>query len=245
MRHLVGLGAAAALVGGLSLVWLGGAPGASGSPAAVGTGPVGAPGPAPVATAGSRSSCADAPGTPVRITVDGARAQGTPVEAHPLGDVEDGRRYDGALYVPRDPSHVSWLAYTDVGPGADHGSAVLAGHVNYAHVPGALGDLPAYRAGQRIQVTLQDGRVLTYRVVPAAAMGFATAGTALAVSKEQLDADPGLNARIFDFDARWSGGGPACGRLVLVTCGGRVVDHRYEDNVFVFALPEEADPPQG
>jgi hypothetical protein len=160
------------------------------------------------------------------------------VEAHPLGDVEDGRRYDGALYFPRDPSHVSWLDYADVGPGADHGSAVLTGHVNYGHVLGALGDLAAYRPGQRIRVTLQDGRVLTYRVVPASVMGFATAGTALAVSKEQLDADPQLNARIFDFGSRWSDGGPACGRLVLVTCGGRVVDHQYEDNVFVFALPE-------
>jgi hypothetical protein len=87
-------------------------------------------------------------------------------------------------------------------------------------------------------VTLQDGRVLAYRVVPAAAMGFATAGTALAVGKQQLDADPQLNERIFDFDHSWSDGGPACGRLVLVTCGGGVVDHQYEDNEFVFALPE-------
>jgi hypothetical protein len=141
--------------------------------------------------------------------------------------------------VPQDPTTASWLDYAAVGPGADHGSAVLTTHVNYGHVLGAFGDLTAYRPGQHITVTLADGRTLSYRVVPAAAMGFPTAGTALVVDKALLDHDPALRARIFDFTGAWSQeGGPACGRLVLATCTGRVVDHNYLDNAFVFALPE-------
>ena len=182
-------------------------------------------------TAGS--TCADDPGAPVRITVEGARAQNTPVEAHPLQD-------DGTLYVPEDPTVAGWLDYAAVGPGAAHGSAVLTTHVNYAHVLGAFGDLTGYRPGQHVSVVLADGRTLSYHVVPAAAMGFPTATTALVVDKAQLDADPGLRDRIFDFTGAWSDdGSPACGRLVLVTCTGRVVDHNYSDNAFVFALPDQ------
>jgi hypothetical protein len=247
MKYLAWLGAVAALVGGMSFVWLCGPPSQAG-PALVAvahplasTSPDDGRVPAPSASrAHATDRCADQPGVPVSITVDGARAQDTPVEAHQLGDVEDGRTHGGSLYVPPDPTHASWLSYADVGPGADHGSAVLAGHVNYARVLGAFGDLTAYQPGQRISVTLRDGRVLTYRVVPAAAMGFATQATALVLSKQQLDADPGLNARIFDFDHSWSQDGePACGRLVLVTCSGQVIDHDYQDNAFVFALPEQ------
>lgn len=244
MKHLAWLGAVAALAGGISLVWLGGPPSQAGPRVAPVAEPLAsatsAPGAAHDDTSGPAGRCTDRPGVPVRITVEGARAQDTPVEAHALGDVEDGRAYGGSLYVPRDPTHASWLDYADVGPGADHGSAVLTSHVNYAGVEGAFGDLTAYRPGQRIAVTLQDGRVLGYHVVPAAAMGFATQETALAVSKQQLDADPALDARIFDFDGSWAvDGSPACGRLVLVTCSGRVVDHNYQDNAFVFAVPNQ------
>ena len=163
--------------------------------------------------------------------MDGARAHNTPVEAHGLDN--------GTLYVPQDPTIASWLDYRDVGPGADHGSAVLTTHVNYAHVLGAFGDLTSYRPGQRIEVALTDGRTLTYHVVPAASMGFATADTALVVDKTQLDRDADLRARIFDFTGAWSdGGGPRCGRLVLVTCTGQVINHNYLDNAFIFALPD-------
>jgi hypothetical protein len=185
----------------------------------------------PVAVAPAGAGCPDRPGVPVKVTVDGAHAQRTPVEAHGL----DG----GSLYVPQDPRVASWLAYPAVGPGADHGTAVLTGHVNYAHVPGAFSDLTAYRPGQRITVTLADGRVITYHVVPAAVMGFDTTATALQVGKATLDADRALDARIFDFTSAWrEAGGPSCGRLVIVTCSGRVVEHDYQDNAFVFALPD-------
>ena len=249
MKHLAWLGAVAALAGGISFVWLGGAP----SQAGPRLGPVNEPlvsaSPTPggrdAGTSASAGRCGNTPGIPVRITVEGARAQDTPVEAHPLGDLENGHVYGGSLYVPPDPTHASWLDYADVGPGADHGSAVLTSHVNYAGVLGAFGDLTAYRPGQRIAVTLQDGRVLGYHVVPAAEMGFATQETVLAVSKQQLDADPPLGARIFDFDDSWSvDGAPPCGRLVLVTCSGRVVEHEYQDNAFVFAVPNQAATPR-
>jgi hypothetical protein len=185
------------------------------------------------ATPGQGSTCADRPGVPVRITVDGARAQNTPVEAHALQD-------DGTLYVPQDPTVASWLDYAAVGPGAAHGSAVLTTHVNYARVLGAFGDLTTYQPGQRISLVLSDGRTLGYHVVTAASMGFPTTATALVVDKTQLDEDPSLRDRIFDFTGAWSEEGkPPCGRLLLVTCAGRVVDHNYLDNAFVFALPDE------
>jgi len=179
------------------------------------------------------STCGGGPGVPARITVEGARAQNTPVEAHPLQD-------DGSLFVPQDPTVAGWLDYEAVGPGADHGSAVLTTHVNYAHVLGAFGDLTSYRPGQRISVVLTDGRTLGYHVVTAASMGFPTTATALVVDKTQLDHDSSLRNRIFDFTGAWAdGSGGPCGRLVLVTCVGRVVDHNYLDNAFVFALPDQ------
>ena len=231
------LGAAVSLILGLTPIVSGRPPGPVGPHLA----PVAVPDAAPSnaatvlatgATPGQGSTCADRPGVPVRITVDGARAQDTPVEAHGLQD-------DGTLYVPQDPMVAGWLDYGAVGPGAAHGSAVLTTHVNYAHVLGAFGDLTTYRPGQRISVVLTDGRTLGYHVVTAASMGFPTAATALVVEKAQLDADAGLRARVFDFTGSWSDdGSPPCGRLVLVTCAGRVVDHNYLDNAFVFALPD-------
>jgi len=177
-------------------------------------------------------SCSNFPGVPVSVTVDGKLAHDTRVEAHPLDD--------GSLYVPSDPQVASWLAYRSVGPGADHGTTVLTSHVNYDHVLGAFGDLTSYRPGQRITLTLADGRTLVYRVVPAASMGFSTEDTALAIAKSDLDHDPALNARIFDFIHSWpDGSGHSCGRLLIVTCIGKVVDHNYVDNGFVFAVPDE------
>lgn len=219
---------------GLTLILFGGVPSQAGTrlaPVPVDTQVSGASPSARSVTA-QAAGCANAPGVPLRITVDGARAHGTPVEAHGLGD-------DGTLYVPDDPTIAGWLDYPTVGPGADHGSAILTTHVNYAGVLGAFGDLTAYRPGQHISVTLADGRILSYHVVPAASMGFRTTDTALVVDKAQLDQDPALRARIFDFSHTWSDNGrPGCGRLVLVTCTGRVVGHNYLDNAFVFAVPD-------
>lgn len=229
--RLVWPGCAAALVLGLALILRAGPPSQAGPRLAAVAVPAAERAVASTATAARPrlARCPDDPGVPVEITVAGARAQHTPVEAHGL--------QDGELYVPQDPAVASWLAYPAVGPGADHGSAVLTTHVNYAHVLGAFGDLTGYRPGQHIEVALADGRMLTYHVVPAASMGFPTTDTALVVSKRQLDADAELRGRIFDFTSTWSpndqGG---CGRLVLVTCTGRVVDHNYLDNAVVFAL---------
>lgn len=239
---LVGLGL------GTFLVWTGGTPSQAGPqlkpvahPLAAGSEDAFAPSSTRAATP-VVGHCTNAPGVPVSITVDGAHAQNTPIEAHPLGYSEDGKTYTGSLYVPTDPTHASWLDYFDVGPGADHGTAVLTSHVNYDHVQGAFGDLTAYKPGQHISVKLADGRTISYHVVTAASMGFATTDTALEVTKDDLDSDPALNRRIFDFTDSWAPpGGPACGRLVIVTCSGTVVDHNYLDNAFVFALPDNRD----
>jgi len=237
--RLAWLGGAVSLILGLTLIVSGRSPSQAGPqvhPVAVTDSAAGSRPAAVLATGalpGHGSACADRPGVPARITVEGARARNTPVEAHAL-------QPDGTLYVPQDPAVASWLDYAAVGPGAAHGSAVLATHVNYAHVLGAFGDLTAYRPGQHISLVLTDGRTLGYHVVTAASMGFPTTATALVVDKTQLDQDASLRNRIFDFTGAWSDdGGPPCGRLVLVTCTGQVVDHNYLDNAFVFALPDQ------
>lgn len=188
--------------------------------------------PAASGSAAASPRCGNHPGVPVSVTVDGKLADKTRVEAHQLDK--------GSLYVPPDPRVASWLAYEDVGPGADHGTTVLTSHVNYDHVLGAFGDLTSYRPGQRITLTLADGRILFYRVVPAASMGFSTGDTALSITKADLDHAPALNAKLFDFDDSWpDAAGQPCGRLMIVTCIGQVVNHNYLDNGFVFAVPDQ------
>ena len=187
-----------------------------------------APPPAVAAeTTAPSSSVPDRSGVPVQLVIpfassnhpDGVTA---PVTADPLLP-------NGDLFVPPDPLTVSW-ASDDAMPGADRGTAILVGHVNFASVVGALSDLAEYATsavGQTFTVTLADGRQLSYRV---------TGG--VQYDKDQLAADPGLRRVIYDQESTFGDGG-GTGRLVLVSCGG-AFDHRtgnYEDNVFVFAMP--------
>ncbi len=186
---------------------------------------------APESLAGAMQSPPGAPGVPVRVTIPMATANHpkgvtAPVSSHPL-------MASGALFVPPDPHELSW-SDVDAAPGADHGSAIITGHVNYVIkgrlVVGALSDLAEYGTrgvGRLVTVDLADGRRLTYRIVGGASY-----------SKDELAARPDLRRTLFDQDSAF-GATKSSGRLVLVSCGGPF-DNRtgnYRDNVFVFALP--------
>jgi hypothetical protein len=171
------------------------------------------------------SSVPDRSGVPVELVIPFASSNHpegvtAPVTADPLLP-------NGDLFVPSDPGVVSW-ASDDAPPGADRGTAILVGHVNYQHVVGALSDLAEYAAsavGETLTLVLADGRQLTYQV---------TGG--VQYDKDQLAADPGLRRELYDQENAF---GTGTGRLVLVSCGG-AFDHstgNYEDNVFVFATP--------
>ncbi|HEX2810268.1 MAG TPA: class F sortase [Kineosporiaceae bacterium] len=145
--------------------------------------------------------------TPTRVRVPGvgidAIIEAVGVDAH------------GLVEVPERVDRVGWYEY---GPAAGDpaGSAVLAGHVDTREQgAGAFFPLRNVSVGDRVVVTLSDGRVVAYRVV-----GKQT------ILKRQLPV-----AQIF---AR---GGPP--RLILITCGGPFIPalHSYQDNLVVMADP--------
>jgi hypothetical protein len=148
------------------------------------------------------------PAPPVRI-----RAVDAGLDAPVVDSGVDER---GGMAIPHDIHTVGWYRF-GVGPGASTGSAVLAGHVD-DHIQGygAFHRLAHLAVGNPVQVTLTDGRVLTYKV-----------SAVEHVAKALLPA-----GKIFARD------GPP--RLTLVTCGGafdRAVGG-YVDNVVVTAAPE-------
>jgi hypothetical protein len=120
---------------------------------------------------------------------------------------------DGALQAPADPDVAGWYVGGAV-PG-EPGPAVIAGHVDSQAGPAVFYRLDELVAGDRIEVTRSDGRVLAYRVVT--------------VQSFPKTAFP--TARVY---------GPTPGpELRLITCGGDF-DRRsrhYADNVIVTAFP--------
>jgi len=70
----------------------------------------------------------------------------------------------GRLDVPQDTVTVGWTpAYTSL-PGTG-GSTFFAAHFEYRGRPGVFARLAALRPGDRVEVTLSDGSVHSYRVV--------------------------------------------------------------------------------
>jgi sortase (surface protein transpeptidase) len=141
---------------------------------------------------------------PVRVRVPGLGVD-APV-------VELGVAADGTLEVPGATTDVGWLRTSAV-PGAA-GPAVLAGHVDSASGPAVFARLDELIEGDRVEVELEDGSAVVFRVV--------------AVSRFPKDA--------FPTDAVY---GPApTPQLRLITCGGEFDrDARsYQDNVVVTAL---------
>ena len=124
---------------------------------------------------------------------------------------------DRELVIPLDPKVVGWW---DGGakPGARRGTAILAGHINYAGVSGVLGTIGTLKPRDTIYVTGMHGK----RHVK---LRFSVTGVRT-YRKTSLPYQ-----RIFDQHS--------AGRLAIVTCGGPFDSStgNYEDNVVVFAVP--------
>lgn len=116
------------------------------------------------------------------------------------------------------PEGTHRLARATTSPGLDspHGSTLIAGHVSVGGRPGALHPIGMAPPGARIYVTTDDGRLTSWR-----------ATDLLAVDKGALP------------PVVWDTDGPR--RLVLVTCGGPVVNwptgRAHRDNVILVAAP--------
>jgi hypothetical protein len=123
----------------------------------------------------------------------------------------------GELDIPLNPRTVGWWS-PGAKPGARRGTAILAGHINYAGVTGALADIGRLRRGNRVLIFgLHRGRhtALAFRVT-----GVRT------FHKTHLP-----YRRIFAQDVP--------GRVALVTCGGPfdAATGNYLDNIVAFAVP--------
>lgn len=118
---------------------------------------------------------------------------------------------DGALTIPDDPSRVGrWTGGADLHDQA--GAVLLSGHVAWAGTRGALWGLASAEPGAEVVVTDATGRPTMWQVIRVWAV---KRGTAL----PELFRTTGAK------------------RLVVVTCGGRVVGGHYSHNVIVEAAP--------
>ncbi|MFI6783431.1 class F sortase [Micromonospora sp. NPDC050276] len=142
---------------------------------------------------------------PVRVQIPAieVRADIVPVGADAAGVLE---------VPPLDrPTLAGWYRH-GVSPG-ETGNAVLVGHVDSPSGPAVFFDLGRLRAGQQVQVTRADARVVTF-----------TVDDVRAYPKEHFP-----SSLVY-------GPGDAAG-LRLITCGGRfdAATGNYVDNVVVFA----------
>jgi len=119
---------------------------------------------------------------------------------------------DAVLPIPRGLDDAAWWGAP---LGADHGAALLSGHVNWAGKKGPFDELWSMRAGQEVSVVDVTGGHWVYRVT-----GIVT------VHKDDL---PARAPQLFGQD------GPP--RLVLVTCGGDYIGGTdgYRDNRIISA----------
>ena len=121
------------------------------------------------------------------------------------------------LAVPTDPRVVGWWRH-GAAPGARHGTAVLAGHINYAGVEGSLARIGTLDPGDVVYVRgLHKGKRTTVR--------FKITG----VRTYQKTALP--YRQIFDQST--------VGRLAIVTCGGPfdASTGNYLNNIVAYAVP--------
>lgn len=146
--------------------------------------------------------------TPVNLTI-----KRIGVDAPIAVTTEEG----GALVIPHDVGTVGWDDQTKR-PGARHGTALLAGHLDNASGDiGALHDLASVQVGDSITVETGGGDQLAYAVT--------------AVDEYPKTALPAAIVATT---------GPP--RLAVVTCGGPLVESadglfHYRDNTVVWAVP--------
>lgn len=128
-----------------------------------------------------------------------------------------GATADRELAVPADPHVVGWWRNGAL-PGARRGTAVLAGHINYAGVQGTLARIGTLDPGDAVYVRgLHKGKQVRVK--------FTITGVRTYLKK----ALP--YRQIFDRSS--------VGRLAIVTCGGPfdASTGNYLDNIVVYAVP--------
>jgi hypothetical protein len=132
---------------------------------------------------------------------------------------------DGELEIPLNPKTVGWWS-PGAKPGARRGTAILAGHINYAGVTGPLAPIGTLNPGDQVFIFgMHHGKrtELTYRIT-----GVRT------YHKTNLP-----YKQIFDQNS--------VGRLAIVTCGGPfdASTGNYLDNIVAFAVPSTPAAPAG
>jgi sortase family protein len=132
--------------------------------------------------------------------------------------VRVGTTPDGQLEVPLDPKTVGWWRY-GAKPGGTVGTAILAGHVNYAGVSGSMAEIGKLNPGDEVDVYGTQNADHKHRV------RFTVTGVRT-YHKTRLP-----YKEIFDQKS--------VGRIVIVTCGGPfdASTGNYLDNIVVFAVP--------
>ncbi|MGK3202716.1 class F sortase [Amycolatopsis sp. MEPSY49] len=118
----------------------------------------------------------------------------------------------GALKIPEGLDEAAWWGAK---LGADHGVALLSGHVNWKGKKGPFNELWQVKQGQEVKLTDAAGGAWVYKV-----------DATETIHKSEL---AGRSEQLFDPD------GPH--KLLLVTCGGEYVggSEGYEDNRVVTA----------
>jgi hypothetical protein len=186
------------------------------------------PGTTPTTATTAAPASAGAAGVPIRVRI------GVPSSHHPQGVrasvVQHGLSSAGWIYIPPDPAVLAWDS-DDAAVTADHGTAIIAGHINYVingrTVVGALVDLAEYARtgiGKVVTVTLSSGDRVRFRIAEVRVY-----------TKDDLAADAGLRERLYDQKGRY--GPQHAARLLLVSCGGPFDPDtgEYLENVFVYA----------
>jgi sortase family protein len=156
--------------------------------------------------------------SPNRIEIPKLKAQAPIV---PVGTTPDGE-----LDVPLNPMKVGWWQY-GAKPGALKGTAILAGHINYAGVTGAMATIGKLNPGDLVYVFGKQNADAKHEVK------FRVTGVRT-YHKTRLP-----YKQIFDQHS--------VGRIVIVTCGGPfdASTGNYLDNIVVFAVPLANTTPAG
>jgi hypothetical protein len=130
---------------------------------------------------------------------------------------------DRELEIPLNPKKVGWWKY-GAKPGARVGTAILAGHINYAGVTGAMAEIGKLNPGDEVDV--YGRQIVDARKADASHRVRFTVTGVRTYHKTHLP-----YAQIFDQKS--------VGRIAIVTCGGPfdASTGNYLDNIVVFAVP--------
>lgn len=145
----------------------------------------------------------------------GPNSVAIPVQ-HVLAPVDTCAIVDGGLEPPLDVSRTCrWAGGAPLT--ATAGTTVVAGHINWAGVTGALGNIDRLRAGDAVYTAGADGTITPWRVATVA-------------HRPKTD---GIDTKAFV-----GRDGPR--QLYLITCGGAfdASSGNYLDNIYVRAVPQ-------